>query len=127
MSFNSTSFDSINNNQTNTTSSQNHQPNDEHAWIEGVAILLCVVVVVIVTAVNDYTKERQFRGLQERLETGHQFSVIRDGEAFNVPVNELVVGDLIRVKYGDLIPADGILLQVERAGIFSVHEGPLLV
>lgn len=37
--------------------------------------------------------------------------MIRDGEAFDVPVSELVVGDIIRVKYGDLIPADGILLQ----------------
>ena len=31
------------------------------AWIEGVAILICVVVVVLVTAVNDFSKERQFR------------------------------------------------------------------
>lgn len=31
-------------------------------WIEGVAILISVVVVVLVTALNDYTKERQFRG-----------------------------------------------------------------
>lgn len=36
------------------------------AWIEGVAILLCVVVVVLVTAINDYSKERQFRSLQVR-------------------------------------------------------------
>uniref|UniRef100_A0AC35GBH7 Cation-transporting P-type ATPase N-terminal domain-containing protein n=1 Tax=Panagrolaimus sp. PS1159 TaxID=55785 RepID=A0AC35GBH7_9BILA len=30
-------------------------------WIEGAAILISVVVVVLVTALNDYTKERQFR------------------------------------------------------------------
>uniref|UniRef100_A0A914Z2N8 Calcium-transporting ATPase n=1 Tax=Panagrolaimus superbus TaxID=310955 RepID=A0A914Z2N8_9BILA len=81
------------------------------AWIEGVAILLCVVVVVLVTAINDYSKERQFQGLQNKIETGHQFSVIREGEAFDVPVADLVVGDIVRVKYGDLIPADGILLS----------------
>lgn len=34
----------------------------EAGWIEGVAILISVVVVVLVTALNDYTKERQFRG-----------------------------------------------------------------
>ncbi|PIO59450.1 cation transporter/ATPase, partial [Teladorsagia circumcincta] len=41
-------------------------PSEGHgtAWIEGVAILLCVVVVVLVTAGNDYSKERQFRSLQ---------------------------------------------------------------
>lgn len=31
------------------------------SWIEGVAILICVVVVVLVTAINDFSKERQFR------------------------------------------------------------------
>lgn len=43
-------------------------PGEGHgtAWIEGVAILLCVVVVVLVTAGNDYSKERQFRNLQVR-------------------------------------------------------------
>ncbi|VDM71043.1 unnamed protein product [Strongylus vulgaris] len=88
-------------------------PGEGHgtAWIEGVAILLCVVVVVLVTAVNDYSKERQFRSLQEKIETGQKFSVIRDGEAIDVPVSDLVVGDIARVKYGDLLPADGFLLQ----------------
>ena len=33
-------------------------------WIEGVAILLAVVIVVLVTAFNDWSKEKQFRGLQ---------------------------------------------------------------
>lgn len=39
------------------------EQHEEHgsAWIEGVAILICVVVVVLVTAINDYSKERQFR------------------------------------------------------------------
>lgn len=49
--------------------------------------------------------------LQEKVKTGHKFSVIREGEAFDIPVSDLVVGDIIRVKYGDLVPADGILLQ----------------
>ena len=37
-------------------------------WIEGVAILISVVVVVMVTALNDYTKERQFRGAVGEME-----------------------------------------------------------
>lgn len=39
------------------------------AWIDGAAILSAVVIVVLVTAINDWTKERQFRGLQKRLES----------------------------------------------------------
>ena len=39
------------------------------AWIDGAAILSAVVIVVLVTATNDWTKERQFRGLQKKLES----------------------------------------------------------
>ncbi|KAJ1348999.1 hypothetical protein KIN20_004421 [Parelaphostrongylus tenuis] len=80
-------------------------------WIEGVAILISVIVVVLVTALNDYTKERQFRGLQAKIETEHKFSVIRGGQSVQVVVNELVVGDVAQIKYGDLLPADGVLIQ----------------
>ncbi|KAL6739365.1 hypothetical protein Aduo_012833 [Ancylostoma duodenale] len=83
----------------------------EAGWIEGVAILVAVIVVVLVTALNDWSKEKQFRGLQSKIETEHKFSVIRGGQPIDVVVNELVVGDVARVKYGDLLPADGILIQ----------------
>ncbi|XP_039760892.1 plasma membrane calcium-transporting ATPase 2 isoform X2 [Pararge aegeria] len=82
-----------------------------YQWIEGLAILISVIVVVIVTAFNDYTKERQFRGLQSRIEGEHKFAVIRSGEVNQVPISEIVVGDICQIKYGDLLPADGVLLQ----------------
>ncbi|KAG8183112.1 hypothetical protein JTE90_024422 [Oedothorax gibbosus] len=83
----------------------------EAGWIEGVAILVSVVIVVLVTAFNDYTKERQFRGLQNRIEHEHKFAVIRGGEVIQIPVSDIVVGDICQVKYGDLLPADGIVIQ----------------
>nr|XP_034836749.1 plasma membrane calcium-transporting ATPase 3 isoform X4 [Maniola hyperantus] len=82
-----------------------------YQWIEGLAILISVIVVVIVTAFNDYTKERQFRGLQSRIEGEHKFAVIRGNEVKQVPISEIVVGDICQIKYGDLLPADGVLLQ----------------
>lgn len=83
----------------------------KHGWIEGLAILISVIVVVIVTAFNDYTKERQFRGLQNRIEGEHKFSVIRQAEVKQISVGDIVVGDICQIKYGDLLPADGILIQ----------------
>ena len=35
----------------------------EHGWVEGAAILSAVAVVALVTAVNDFQKEKQFRDL----------------------------------------------------------------
>lgn len=34
-----------------------------NGWIEGVAILCAVLVVAVVTATNDYSKDKQFRAL----------------------------------------------------------------
>ncbi|XP_054664607.1 plasma membrane calcium-transporting ATPase 3 isoform X7 [Grus americana] len=83
----------------------------EAGWIEGAAILLSVACVVLVTAFNDWSKERQFRGLQSRIEQEQRFTVVRHGRQAQVPVAELVVGDVAQVKYGDLLPADGVLIQ----------------
>ncbi|XP_031422337.1 plasma membrane calcium-transporting ATPase 3 isoform X2 [Clupea harengus] len=83
----------------------------EAGWIEGAAILLSVVCVVLVTAFNDWSKEKQFRGLQSRIEQEQRFAVVRNGTVIQIPVAELVVGDVAQVKYGDLLPADGILIQ----------------
>ena len=69
-------------------------------WIEGVAILAAVLVVVCVTALNDWRKERQFRGLQDKIEKDQQASVIRDNRIQQIPVADLVVGDLCFIKYG---------------------------
>uniref|UniRef100_A0A8C8SBT4 Calcium-transporting ATPase n=1 Tax=Pelusios castaneus TaxID=367368 RepID=A0A8C8SBT4_9SAUR len=80
-------------------------------WIEGAAILFSVIIVVLVTAFNDWSKEKQFRGLQSRIEQEQKFTVIRKGQVIQIPVAEIVVGDIAQIKYGDLLPSDGILIQ----------------
>ncbi|KAI2665409.1 Plasma membrane calcium-transporting ATPase 3 [Labeo rohita] len=83
----------------------------EAGWIEGAAILLSVICVVLVTAFNDWSKEKQFRGLQSRIEQEQKFTVVRGGQVIPIPVAEIVVGDIAQIKYGDLLPADGVLIQ----------------
>ena len=85
------------------------EPNIE--WIEGTAILIAVCVVVLVTAFNDWSKERQFRGLQNKIESDQMMSVLRDSKIGDFPVKEILVGDIIQVYYGHTIPADGIIIE----------------
>lgn len=56
------------------------EKNKSTAWIDGFAILMAVVVVVLVTAFNDYSKELQFQSLQKQIKQDHTFAVIRNGE-----------------------------------------------
>lgn len=74
----------------------------EAGWIEGAAILLSVVCVVLVTAFNDWSKEKQFRGLQSRIEQEQKFTVVRGGQVIQIKVSEIVVGDIAQVKYGEI-------------------------
>lgn len=79
-------------------------------WIEGVAIMLAVVVVVLVGAGNDYQKERQFLKLNRKKED-RQVVVYRNGEEQLISVHDLLVGDLIHLQTGEVVPADCILVE----------------
>ena len=96
----------------------------EAGWIEGVAILAAVIVVVLVTAFNDWRKEKQFRGLQNKIECEHKFAVIRNGEVIQLPVSDILVGDICQVKYGEYEPTISsysvmVLLQLNQANIMK--------
>jgi P-type Ca2+ transporter type 2C len=78
-------------------------------WIEGGAILIAVFLVASVTAFNDYTKELQFRALEHSSQGDERCSVIRDGDIERINPKDLVVGDLILLQAGDMIPADCII------------------
>jgi len=90
-------------------------------WIEGVAILFAVFVVVLVTSLNDWQKERQFRGLQNKIEHEHKFAVIRRGDVIQVPISDLVVGDICQVKYGEYTCTFQLLLAF-RLSLVSSHN-----
>ncbi|AET40550.1 calcium-transporting ATPase PMC1 Ecym_6165 [Eremothecium cymbalariae DBVPG len=79
-------------------------------WVEGVAIMVAVLVVVIVGAVNDYQKELQFAKLN-RKKDDRDVIVIRNGEQHVISIHDLLVGDLICLQTGDVVPADCILVK----------------
>jgi Ca2+-transporting ATPase len=84
----------------------------DHGWIEGLAILLAVVIVVLVNSVNNYNQERAFRA-QDATKKKPQCSVMRSGKVETINQEQLLVGDLVLLSAGAAIPADGIMVSVE--------------
>ena len=84
-----------------------HGPAD--GWIEGGAILIAVFLVASVSAGNDYTKELQFRSLEKSSQNDERCSVFRSGAIERINPVDLVVGDVILLQAGDMIPADAIV------------------
>jgi Ca2+-transporting ATPase len=79
-------------------------------WVEGVAIMVAIGIVVIVGSLNDWQKERQFQTLNEKKEE-RGVKVIRDGVEKVVDVKEVVVGDIALLEPGEIIPCDGIFIS----------------
>ncbi|KAK3292240.1 uncharacterized protein B0H64DRAFT_426413 [Chaetomium fimeti] len=79
-------------------------------WIEGVAIIVAILVVVVVGALNDWQKERQFRRLN-RKKQDRAVTVVRSGRAARVSVYEVLVGDVMVLEQGDVVPVDGVLVE----------------
>lgn len=89
-----------------------------------------MIIVVLVTAFNDWSKEKQFRGLQNRIEKEQKFSIIRNGHIIQLPVAEIVVGDIAQIKYGEssmfLVPVPPSPWEVRSFGIrgLGIAEDP---
>lgn len=79
-------------------------------WVEGVAIIVAIFIVVIVGAANDYQKERQFKKLNQKKEN-REVIVYRNGNKQMLGIYELCVGDLLHLETGDVIPADCVLVK----------------
>lgn len=79
-------------------------------WVEGVAIVVAILVVTLVGALNDYQKERQFVKLNKKKEE-RMVKVIRSGKSQEISVYDLLVGDVLHLEPGDLIPVDGVLIE----------------
>ncbi|EEQ84312.2 Ca2+-transporting ATPase [Blastomyces dermatitidis ER-3] len=78
-------------------------------WIEGVAICVAILIVTLVTAANDWQKERQFVKLNRR-KNDRQVKVIRSGKSVMISIHDITVGDVLHLEPGDAIPADGVFL-----------------
>ena len=79
-------------------------------WVEGLAIEVAVVIVVLVTGLNDYRREKQFIALNEKKED-RQVKAIRSGKSVLILVFDVMVGDVLHLESGDSLPADGILID----------------
>lgn len=84
--------------------------NSQGEWIEGVAIIVAITIVVFVGAINDWQKERQFVKLNEKKED-RSVKAIRNGKTQEVSVHDVLVGDVLLLEPGDLVPVDGIFID----------------
>jgi len=84
---------------------------DNMDWIDGTSIIIAVFVVVSVGSVTNYKKEMKFHTLNDVQNQQTKYNAIRKGQPVQLTSDEILVGDLIKINYGDILPADMILVE----------------
>ncbi|BAF15709.1 calcium-transporting ATPase 5, plasma membrane-type [Oryza sativa Japonica Group] len=82
----------------------------KEGWYDGASIAFAVLLVVVVTATSDYKQSLQFQNLNEEKQN-IKLEVVRGGRRISVSIYDLVAGDVVPLKIGDQVPADGILIS----------------
>ena len=85
--------------------------NPDKDWIDGLGIVFAVVVVVLTSSITNYKKENEFRKLSQENNNRKIVTVLRNNNQFNLNFEEILVGDIIKISQGMIIPADGILIE----------------
>ena len=80
-------------------------------WFDGASVLLAVIVVVSVESYTNWQKEKKFFELNNLKNTTMFFKAIRKRDKVNIKSEDLLVGDIICISIGDVIPADLLVLE----------------
>lgn len=88
-------------------------------WAEGATV---VFLFAVGNALQAHTIGRTRRSIRNLMDMSPKEAVVkRAGQTFTLPVEQLVVGDIILVRPGDRIPMDGVVV----AGRSSVNQAPI--
>ncbi|MFC4600757.1 heavy metal translocating P-type ATPase [Cohnella hongkongensis] len=99
-------------------------------WTEGAVLIF---IFSLSGALETYTMDRSSRDISSLMDQKPETAVrIRDGEERIVPIEQLAPGDLVLVKPGERVPADGVVADgasdVNQASItgesIPVDKGP---
>lgn len=79
-------------------------------WYETVGIAIAIFLASFISTLSEYGSEKAFDKLQQEA-SKTKAKVKRFEGIISIPIEEIVVGDIILLEYGEKIPADGILLE----------------
>ncbi|KAI9369883.1 hypothetical protein BJX61DRAFT_124075 [Aspergillus egyptiacus] len=86
-----------------------------HDYVEGAVIAAVIILNIVVGFVQDYRAEKTILSLQ-RL-SAPICKVVRQGRLTSVKAESLVVGDIVQLAVGDIVPADLRLFDGMNASI----------
>ena len=79
-------------------------------WFETLGIIIAIFLASFISTISEYGSEKAFKRLQEE-SANIEVKVKRNGKLIKVNIDDIVVGDLVVLESGDLVPADGKVIR----------------
>ncbi len=86
-------------------------------WFETLGIVIAITLASLISTISEYGSEKAFQKMQEE-SAKVKCNCLRDGNLVEVNIYDIVVGDVVKLASGDLVPADGIVVE----GKLSIDE-----
>ena len=80
-------------------------------WLDGASVLFAVFVVVSVESFTNWQKEQKFYELNNLKSSGTFFKTVRGSNIVDLKAEELLVGDILLITMGEIMPADLLLIE----------------
>uniref|UniRef100_A0A7N2LTL7 Calcium-transporting ATPase n=2 Tax=Quercus lobata TaxID=97700 RepID=A0A7N2LTL7_QUELO len=98
----------------------------KEGWYDGGSIFVAIFLVIAVSTISNFKQNRQFDKLS-KVSNNIEIDVVRAGRRQHISIFEIVVGDIICLKIGDQVPADGLFLngyslQVDESSMTGESE-----
>ncbi|KAI6692606.1 hypothetical protein NL676_020316 [Syzygium grande] len=98
----------------------------KEGWYDGGCIIIAIFMVVVVPALSNYKQGRQFQKLTKE-SSNIRVGVVRDGRRQPISIGDIIVGDVVFLKIGDQVPADGLFvdghsLKVDESSMTGVLD-----
>ena len=82
----------------------------DYNWYETIGILIAIFLATLISTISEYGSESAFKKLQEE-NKDVLVKVFRNNTLTSINSSNIVVGDIIRLESGDIIPADSKIIS----------------
>ena len=90
-------------------------------YVEGIAVIVIILITVSLSTISEYSSGNALDALAKL--TDPHTHVVRHGELQVIRTPELVPGDIIELKPGDLVPADIRIIEAHSVKVYLLLGG----
>lgn len=82
----------------------------DNDWFETLGVLIAIFLASFISSISEYGSSKAFESLLSK-NSLNEVKVKRNGVVVLKNINDIVVNDIVSLKSGDIVPADGVVVS----------------